>query len=46
MAQYVIEVLKDYGIVYNLGYFTMDNALDNDTMITALSLILRREFRL
>jgi hypothetical protein len=45
MAQYVIEVLKDYGIVHNLGYFTMDNALDNDTMMTALSLILRREFR-
>jgi hAT family C-terminal dimerisation region/BED zinc finger len=46
IAQYVIEVLKDYGIVHNLGYFTMDNAPDNDTMMTALSLILRREFRL
>ena len=40
IAQYVIKVLKDYKIIHNLGYFTIDNALDNDMIITTLSLIL------
>lgn len=46
MSKYVLEVLKEYDIIKNLSYFTMDNALDNDTIITALSLALRRDFRL
>ncbi len=46
MSKYVIEVLKDYDIIRNLGYFTMDNAPDNDTMMTTLSLALRRDFNL
>ena len=46
MSKYVIEVLKEYDIIYNLGYFVMDNALDNDTMMTTLSQALRRDFRL
>ena len=46
MSKYIIEVLKDYDIIRNLGYFTMDNAPDNDTMMTTLSLALRRDFNL
>jgi hAT family C-terminal dimerisation region len=46
MSRYVLEVIKEYDIVRNLGYFTMDNAPDNDTMMKELSLALRREFNL
>ncbi len=46
MSKYVIEVIKEYGIIHNLGYFVIDNAPDNDTMMTTLSLTLRRDFRL
>ena len=46
MAKYVLEVLKDYNIIRDLGYFVMDNAPDNDTMMTVLSNALRREFSL
>jgi dihydropteroate synthase len=35
--KYVLEVLKEYEIIKTLGYFVMDNAPDNDTMITASS---------
>ncbi len=38
MSKYVIEVLKEYDIIRNLRYFTIDNAPDNDTMMAALSL--------
>jgi hypothetical protein len=34
----VIEVIKDWNIQHNLGYFMMDNASDNDTMIRAIAL--------
>ena len=37
MSKYVIKVLKDYDIIRNLGYFVIDNAPDNDTIMTALS---------
>ena len=37
MLKYVIKVLKDYDIIRNLGYFVIDNAPDNDTIMTALS---------
>ncbi len=46
MSKYVLEVLKEYRIVQNLGYFIMDNAPDNDTIMTTLSLALRRDFQL
>jgi len=46
MSKYVIEVLKDYDIIHNLGYFTIDNAPNKDTMITTLSLALWRDFNL
>ena len=46
MLKYVIKVIKEYGITHNLGYFVIDNAPNNDTMMTTLSLALRRDFRL
>jgi hypothetical protein len=46
MSTYVLDVLKEYDIIKNLGYFTIDNAPDNDTIIATLSLALRRDFRL
>jgi hypothetical protein len=46
MSKYVLEVLIKYNIIKNLGYFVMDNAPDNDTIMALLSLALRRDFRL
>ena len=46
MSKYVIKVLKEYSITHNLGYFVMDNAPDNNTMMTVLSLALQRDFNL
>ena len=37
IAKYIHQVILDYGIEKNLGYFVMDNAPNNDTMITNLS---------
>ena len=37
MLKYVIKVLKDYDIIRNLGYFIIDNAPNNNIIITALS---------
>ncbi len=44
ILKYVIEVIKEYSIIHNLGYFVIDNAPNNDTIITTLSLTLRRDF--
>ena len=46
IAKYVLEVLKKYDIIRNLGYFIMDNAKDNDIIIAVFSLALHREFSL
>ena len=46
MSTYVLDVLKEYDIIKNLGYFTIDNAPDNDTIMATLSLTLWRDFRL
>jgi len=46
MSKYVLEVLIEYDIIKNLGYFVMDNVLDNDTIMVLLSFTLRRDFRL
>jgi hypothetical protein len=46
MCGYVIEVIIEYKLKDNLGYFVIDNAPDNDTLIDALLVSLRREFRL
>jgi len=36
-ALHIMEVLRDYGIASKLGYFMMDNAESNDTMLVALA---------
>ena len=40
MSKYVLEVLIEYNIIKNLGYFVIDNVLDNDTIIVSLSFTL------
>ena len=37
IAKYLLEVIKDYEIKKNLGYIIIDNALDNDIIMTSLS---------
>lgn len=37
LASEVIKVIDDWGIALNIGYFMMDNAPNNDTMIAELS---------
>jgi hypothetical protein len=37
IAKYLLDVIKDYEIEKNLGYIVMDNALDNNTMMSSLS---------
>ncbi|KFY19846.1 hypothetical protein V493_07817, partial [Pseudogymnoascus sp. VKM F-4281 (FW-2241)] len=39
-AASIMEVINDYGIASKVGYFMMDNASNNDTMIYALSTLL------
>jgi hypothetical protein len=46
MSRYVLEVIKEYEIIRNLGYFIIDNAPNNNIIIKELSLTLRREFNL
>ena len=46
MSKYVIKVLKEYDIIRNLRYFTIDNAPNNNTIITTLSLAVQRDFNL
>jgi hypothetical protein len=38
LAQLVIEVVQDYEIPLKLGYFMMDNARNNDTLMVELSI--------
>jgi hypothetical protein len=38
MADCIMEVINEYGIASKVGYFVMDNADNNDTMIQALSI--------
>jgi hypothetical protein len=37
IAKYLLDVIKDYEIKKNLGYIVIDNALDNNTIISSLS---------
>ena len=46
MARYLLEVIKDYEIKKNLGYIVIDNALDNNTLMTSLSYSLCCDFKL
>jgi hypothetical protein len=43
-AAYLMEVLRDFGISYLVGYFTEDNASSNDTLLEALANNLLVEF--
>jgi hypothetical protein len=43
MANILWEVFADYQILTKLGYFTMDNASNNDTMLVALERQLQKE---
>lgn len=36
-SQVIMEVIKEYGIASKVGYFMMDNAENNETMMRALS---------
>ena len=46
MLKYLFNVIKEYRIEKNLGYIVIDNALNNNTIIIALSQALRRKYRL
>ena len=46
LAKEIYDIICEYKIENNLGYFVMDNALDNDTMIMALAFTLRRELKI
>jgi hypothetical protein len=37
-SQLVMKVIEEYGIASKVGYFMMDNAENNETMIGSLSL--------
>ena len=37
IAGCIMQVINDYGIASKVGYFMMDNADNNDTMMEALS---------
>jgi hypothetical protein len=38
LAPYILKVVEEWGFASNLGYFVMDNASNNDTMMRYLSL--------
>ncbi len=38
LAEVVLEVIKDWGIQNNLGYFMIDNADNNDTMMRDIAI--------
>jgi hypothetical protein len=40
ILKYVLKVLIEYDIIKNLGYFVIDNTLNNNTIITLLSFAL------
>jgi hypothetical protein len=38
LSKYVMDVISEWGIASKLGYFNMDNATNNDTMLKAISI--------
>ena len=40
IAQSVYDIIKDYNIVKNLGYFIMNNASNNDFALKELNLLI------
>ena len=45
-ASIVVNVIREFGIASKIGYFMMDNATNNDTMINALSGLLFDEYKI
>ncbi len=43
MAELVLEVLEDFNIYNRVGYFVMDNATNNDTMMDVIADTLNAE---
>jgi len=46
MSKYLFNIIKDYRIEKNLGYIVIDNALNNNTIMIALSQALCYKYRL
>jgi hypothetical protein len=46
ILKYILEVLIKYNIIKNLGYFIINNILNNNIIIILLSLTLQRDFKL
>jgi hypothetical protein len=46
MAGCVLKIIKDYGIASKVGYFMMDNAESNDTMMVAIAEELQEQYTL
>ena len=44
IANCVTQIINDYGIASKVGYFMMDNANNNDTMMEALSTCMYEQF--
>ncbi|KAM3517051.1 hypothetical protein MY4038_010335 [Beauveria bassiana] len=44
LAAAIMDVIDDWGFASKLGYFVMDNAGNNDTMMKCLSLALLRQY--
>lgn len=45
-ALIIVKVIAEFGIASKLGYFMMDNATNNDTMIATLSALLLNEYNI
>lgn len=44
LAPYMMAILEDWGIINKLGYFVMDNAGNNDTMMRTISAGMLKSF--
>jgi hypothetical protein len=44
-AELIMKVINSYGIASKVGYFMMDNASNNDTMMEALSICMYSLFK-
>jgi hypothetical protein len=43
IAPSVVRIIEEWGLLSKLGFFQMDNARNNDTMLRAVSRILRED---
>ena len=46
LVKEIYDIIYEYKIKNNLGYFVIDNTLDNNTIIVVLVSILRRELKI